>query len=273
MKKEVVFDSFFDEIRRKKLESCLPAAAERVTAAGETIRANFPSLTWNNLFVLVLAYEPGARGYLYRLAQQAAADAAGLSCRWEIEDYQPAVVNVILPDTTDHPQLDEETRLNRKLIELQTRQIRAGLWALDGCAFLEDYWRTGVISIDGSGKTQIAEDAAARLDDFCTLTARTERQAAAVAELKLQVESAPDEVTRDRLTGFTLPVRTSPKFYNSTGLTAYTVEDVARVIGCRPYQVAGLQMRVRHPELYRTSIDFRYSSYDFTRLELAFMEG
>ena len=179
MKKHV----FTDTARLKRLEDCLPIAAQRVAAAGDAMRAQFPALPWNTRALWVLAFEPAAREYLCNEILQRAADAAGMPCEWGREDYTPKVVNVILVDEVEHPApLSEEIKFNRRLVELQTKDTRAPFLALDGCG-IEPFLRTGALYIDAEGRTQIATDAAERLADFCTLYAETPQQAAFVAAL------------------------------------------------------------------------------------------
>ena len=62
MKKAVIFDA----ARRAALETFLPDAAAKVTAAGDAVRASFPALTWNTLFVWVLCCEKAAADDLCR---------------------------------------------------------------------------------------------------------------------------------------------------------------------------------------------------------------
>lgn len=187
MKKEI----FKDETRLKHLEGLLPVAAERVTAAGDAIKKNFPAIAWNTQALWVLAIEPGARNYLCRQILQRAADLAGLICKWEIEDTQaPKVNNVILKDEKERPQpITEEIRLNRKLVELQTKDTRAPILALDGSANLDIFLRTGALYIDKKGQTQTAPE---RLEDFCTLYAESKAQAAFVAALENMRKAAQD---------------------------------------------------------------------------------
>lgn len=189
MKKAV----FLDAARLKSLEATLPVAAERVTAAGDAMRANFPALTWNTRALWVLAFEPAARSYLCQLIKERAATAAGLACAWELGNPEPPkVVNVILPETIERPApLSEETRFNRRLVELQTQEARAPFLELDGCPNLETYLRTGALYIGRNGETITAPDAGERLAEFCTLYAETKPQADFVAALEgMQAEAA-----------------------------------------------------------------------------------
>ena len=191
MKKHV----FTDTARLKRLENCLPIAAERVTAAGDAMRAQFPALPWNTRALWVLAFEPGARDYLCKIILQRGADAAGLCCAWDKEDYTPKVVNVILPEEVEHPApLSAEIKLNRKFVERDTETARAPFRGLDAVPELETYLRTGVLSIGKKGETITAPDAAERLEDFCTLYAETDAQAAFVENLE-KMQNAAGEMS------------------------------------------------------------------------------
>ena len=85
MKKAVIFDA----ARRAALETFLPDAAAKVTAAGDAVRASFPALTWNTLFVWVLCCEKAAADDLCRQVLEDAASAAGLSnCFFRASRYR-----------------------------------------------------------------------------------------------------------------------------------------------------------------------------------------
>ncbi len=189
MKKHV----FTDTARLKRLENALPIAAQRVAAAGDAMRAQFPALPWNTRALWVLAFEPAAREYLCNEILQRAADAAGMPCEWGREDYTPKVVNIILPDEVEHPApLSEETKFNRRLIMMQTKEARAPFLGLDAVPELETLLRTGVLSIGKKGETITAPDAAERLEDFCTLYAETDAQATFVENLEGMRKAAAD---------------------------------------------------------------------------------
>ena len=189
MKKHV----FTDAARLTRLENALPIVAQRVTAAGDAMRAQFPALPWNTRALWVLAFEPGARDYLCKIILQRAADAAGLCCAWDQEDYTPKVRNVILVDTVEHPApLSEETKLNRRLVMMQTQEARAPFLALSGLPELEALLRSGALSIGKKGETLTAPDAAERLADFCTLYAETDAQAAFVENLERMQNAAAE---------------------------------------------------------------------------------
>lgn len=273
MKKAVIFDA----ARRAALETFLPDAAAKVTAAGDAVRASFPALTWNTLFVWVLCCEKAAADDLCRQVLEDAASAAGLSCDWDER----------------HP--SEETRINRKLVELQARQTLAALRGLYHLAGLETFLRAGVLRIGSNGETITAQDAAARLDDFCTLNAETKEQAAFVAAwertqraaLELQAAytdlcasaqdaaaraelesragdydaaelwagsyylTAQDAAARALISYFDLSGKTdaAPKFYNLAGVLAYTGKDAAQVIG-RQQTFTHLEQYARYRVLY-----------------------
>lgn len=193
MEKQAVF---IDAARLKNLENNLQPVADIVTAAGDAMRANFPALTWNTRALWILAFEPDARAYLCQLIRERAADTAGLSCAWELGDPQPPkIVLEILPKWCEMKEppapLSEEIKFNRRLVELQTKDARVPFLALDACG-IEPYLRTGVLSIDAEGRTQIAEDAAARLADFCTLYAETPQQAAFLELLERMRKAAAE---------------------------------------------------------------------------------
>ena len=208
MEKQAVF---IDAARLKALEENLHFAAEKVTAAGDAMRANFPALTWNTRALWVLAFEPDARAYLCQLIRERAADAAGLSCAWELGNPQPPKIELkIMPaymEMKEPPQpLSEEIKFNRRLVDLQTKEARAPFLGLDGY-IIEPYLRTGALFIDAEGRTQIATDAAERLADFCTLCAETKEQAAFVAALADMQAAAATMANKYAATLATLPAQ------------------------------------------------------------------
>ena len=173
---------FIDTARLERLEHLLPKVAEKVTAAGDAMRAQFPALPWNTRALWILAFEPGAREHLCKIILQRAADAAGLYCAWDRPDVEPPKVqNVILKDTIERPQpLSAEIKLNRKFVERDTETARAPFLALSGLPELETLLRAGALMIGKKGETLTAPE---RLADFCTLYAETPQQAAFVENL------------------------------------------------------------------------------------------
>lgn len=285
MKKAV----FIDEARRKSLDVFLQGTADKITAAGNAVKANFPALTWNTLCAVVLHNESAARDYLCRMILDATAERLKLPCYWDEQ----------------HPV--EETRLNRKLVDLQARDVYAPIKDFNGVAYLETYLRTGAITINKKGQTVIAEDAAARLDDFCTVYAETEEQARFVAGVErmqraaLELEAAyqdtcatltakthraalgacawaykaaqfglvpgaagtiqltaKDATARALISYFDRTRDTAPKFYNLAGILAYTGEDAAKAVGRRA-AFKLLENASRYYSLYhRQAVDRRY---------------
>ena len=288
MKKKV----FVHAALLESLAAILPETAEKITAAGEALRANFPNIPWNARTLWILANEPDARRVLYVAIMERAAEAAKLPCDWQNE--KPT----------------EETRLNRKLVELQTREARAPFLALDGLAHLGAYLRTGVITISKKGETITAQDAAARLAEYCTLYAETDAQAAFVAGLEkmqaaaLALESSYKEALaavpagpeRDALARIGWQYNTpaalglaengdgfislfsqdaapralisffrlsgtagAPKFYNLAGVESYTAQDAAQLVGCKPEAIKRLALRTLYPALFSGKVlDTRY---------------
>ena len=225
MKKHV----FTDTARLKRLENCLPIAAERVTAAGDAMRAQFPALPWNTRALWVLSFEPGARDYLCKIILQRGADAAGLCCAWDKEDYTPKVVNVILPEEVEHPApLSAEIKLNRKFVERDTETARAPFRGLDAVPELETYLRTGVLSIGKKGETITAPDAAERLEDFCTLYAETDAQAAFVENLEGMRDAAAKMSAAYLKTLAGLPAQARPQLAANAGFYMPTLGAIAK---------------------------------------------
>lgn len=178
MRKQV----YFDEARRGALADRLAEAAATITATGELFREHFPGLAWNTRALWVLAFEPGARAHYCKEILEREAEASKLPCDWDRPDNtdpKPRDIAGFIYNPRPEP-LSEEIRLNRKFVEIRTRELRGKIQALGGIPFLEDFLRAGVLSIGKDGETLTAKDAEVRLDDFCTLFAEDKQQAAFV---------------------------------------------------------------------------------------------
>ena len=178
MRKQV----YFDEARRAALADRLPEAVDTINTARDTFREHFPGLTWDTRALWVLAFEPGARAHYCKEILEREAEASKLPCDWDRPDNtdpKPREIAGFIYNPRPEP-LSEEIRLNRKFVEIRTRDLRAKIQALGGILFLEDYLRAGVLSIGKDGQTLTAKEADARLDEFCTLFAEDKQQAAFV---------------------------------------------------------------------------------------------
>ncbi len=185
---------FFDSKRREALEANLATTANIVTATGNVVKNHFDNLIWCTQLVWVLRYEAEARKQLCQAILKETAKREGLACEWEKgTPTAPAVKLLALEETIERPQpLSEETRINRKLCELKVKDTLTAIEDIGGAANLEVYLRTGVIYIDKKGQTAIADDAADRLNDFCTLCAETEEQAAFISTVEKMQAAARD---------------------------------------------------------------------------------
>ena len=174
MRKQV----YFDAERRAALGAHLAEAAATITAAGEIFREHFPALAWNTRALWVFAFEPEARDHYCKEILKREAEASRLPCRW---DYEPApfLPGYDMPGAPAKPApepLPEAVRLNRKFVEIHTREQREKIQALGSIPFLWDYLRAGVLSIGRKGETITARNAEALLDEFCTLYAEGREQ-------------------------------------------------------------------------------------------------
>lgn len=184
---------FVFEAKRQELTAGLSDAVARVSALGEVVKAVLPRVSFGVPFLWALMDCERARPF-YPLRQlltdeilNQSAKESGLKCGpgWSerVRGYE-----VVSP----HPLLDnlsDDVRLNRKFVELQCRK-EAGV--LRSFKIDEAYLRAGVIVIDKNGNVKPAKDAAARLEDFCTLYAETEEQAAFVACVERMQRAALD---------------------------------------------------------------------------------
>ena len=179
MKKQIIY---FDKARRGALACLLADAAATITAAGDTFRELFPSLPWNTRALWVLAFEPEARDYYCKEILKREEEASGLRCDWDYKEpsgLEPYPIYGCPLNSRPAP-LSAEARVNRHYVRLRTQDSRDKIQALGGIPRLEEFLRTGVLSIGKAGETIIAKDAEERLDDFCTLYAEGPQQAAFV---------------------------------------------------------------------------------------------
>ena len=178
MRKQV----YFYEARRAALADRLAETAGIVSLAGDTLQALFPGLTWDTRALWVFAFEQEAREHYCKEILKEEAEASKLPCEWDREDNTepaPREIAGIIYNPRPEP-LSEEIRVNRRFVEIRTREIREKIQALGWALYLEDYLRAGVLTIGKAGELVIAKDADARLDDFCTLYAEDKQQAAFV---------------------------------------------------------------------------------------------
>ena len=184
---------FVLEAKRQALAAGLSDAAARVTALGKIVKAAAPQITFGVPFLWALM-DCSARPW-YPLRQlladmilNAAAKKAGLDCGpgWN-EKTRGYVETQILENRHPLAHLSDDAKLNRKLVELQCRkEVNAVLtFAID-----RDYLRAGLIVIGKDGEAAPAQDAAARLEDFCTLYAETKEQAAFIAQAAFKATCA-----------------------------------------------------------------------------------
>lgn len=195
----------FDELRQR-LTAGLDDAAATVTALGNVVRERFSGFSFGPSFIWLLLIDPPVQDF-YHLRRcladtilNDAADAAGLDCGapWGPRtQHEPVYANP--HDANPLAGLTDSQRINRKFVELQNRDaVNAVLnFAIDRA-----YIRAGVFSFNKRGSVQVVKDAAARLEDFCTLYAETSQQAAFVAALaKMRAKALELQAARQELCG------------------------------------------------------------------------
>lgn len=185
---------FFYEAKCRALTAGLSDAAARVSALGQVVKAAFPGVSFGVPFLWALfGWEHllpwySLRQYLADTLLNNAAKASGLNCGpgWG-EKTRGYVETEVLGNEHPLAGLSDDARLNRKLIELQCRKEANALlhFSID-----REYLRAGVIVIDKDGNAAPAQDAAARLEDFCTLYAETKEQAAFVEKIERMQRAA-----------------------------------------------------------------------------------
>lgn len=187
---------FVFEAKRQELTAGLSDAVARVSALGDVVKAVLPRVSFGVPFLWALMDCEHARPF-YPLRQlltdeilNQSAKESGLKCGPGWGEKTRGYVEVLVRSDA-HPlaYLSDDVRLNRKFVELQCKKEAD---ALRSFKIDEAYLRAGVIVIDKIGNAKPAKDAAARLDDFCTLYAETEDQATFVAGLERMQRAALD---------------------------------------------------------------------------------
>ena len=201
---------FVLEAKRQALAAGLSDAAARVTALGKIVKAAAPQITFGVPFLWALM-DCSARPW-YPLRQlladmilNAAAKKAGLDCGpgWN-EKTRGYVETQALENAHPLAHLSDDAKLNRKFVELQCRkEVNAVLTF----AIERDYLRAGLIVIGKDGEAAPAQDAAARLEDFCTLYAETKEQAAFIANLERMQRAAQELQAAFKDTCASLPAK------------------------------------------------------------------
>ena len=134
-----------------RLQENLTDAAQRLGALKAVIDTNCPAARWNANFVWALEQYPEAKRHLCQKIHVDAAERAGLAC-----EYGAKIVS-------------EDTRLNRKFVEMQTGTATKAIEAFKIDSYLAAYLRAGAITFGRSGAVTIADNSAELIQDYCSV--------------------------------------------------------------------------------------------------------
>ena len=164
---EILFHSeLFD-----KLQARLRPFADKVTAAGAAMRKRFPEIPWNTKTLWLVFGERRVRAYLRREIYCREAAVLGLEIEYDLPAINPDDYYYWVPRHASPAALAARPVV-RAHVGLDANAIEDLCWSrLD-----EVFLRTSAVSIGKDGETVVAEDAADRLKDFCTLFAETREQ-------------------------------------------------------------------------------------------------
>ena len=164
---EILFHSeLFD-----KLQARLRPFADKVTAAGAAMRKRFPEIPWNTKTLWLVFGERRVKAYLRREIYCREAAVLGLEIEYDLPVINPEVYYQWAPRHAS-PNAIAARSIVRARVGHDANAIEDLCWSKLDAVFL----RTSTVSIGKDGETVVAEDAAARLKDFCTLFAETREQ-------------------------------------------------------------------------------------------------
>lgn len=151
---------YTNEALKNSFISALETSAKRIDELGAVVRAETPRAKWGTEYVWTLTQNEAARQHL-----------AGVLLRNEA-----ARLNLFYPDRKDDAPITAEQRFDMRLAERKAADKIDFAYYFNG-AILSDLLRMGALSVDGNGAAKIADDAAARIDDFCTIYFESEKEA------------------------------------------------------------------------------------------------
>lgn len=160
--KEKIYTS---EKLRRNLEIGLNNAAMKLETLQKVVTQDLPGSAWCNNFIWALAQYPGIKfHYRGRILKDKAAH-LGLTC-----DFGATLVS-------------EDVKLNRKIVELETRQPFETISGFLRLSDIHTYLRAGAIYIDEKGTVKIAANASKLIETFCSVYIESAKEKAFIDNL------------------------------------------------------------------------------------------
>lgn len=150
---------------RRNLEIGLNNAAMKLKTLQKVVAQDLPGSVWCNNFIWALAQYPDIKfHYRGRILKDKAAH-LGLTC-----DFGATLVS-------------EDVKLNRKIVELETRQPFETISGFLRLSDIHTYLRAGAIYIDEKGTVKIAANASKLIETFCSVYIESAKEKAFIDSL------------------------------------------------------------------------------------------
>lgn len=160
--KEKIYTS---EQMRRNLENGLNNAARKLETLQKVAARDLPGSVWCNNFIWALVQYPDIKfHYRERILKDKAAH-LGLTC-----DFGATLVS-------------EDVKLNRKIVELETRQPFETISGFLRLSDIHTYLRAGAIYIDEKGTVKIAANASKLIETFCSVYIESAKEKAFIDNL------------------------------------------------------------------------------------------
>ena len=156
---------YTNEKLRRNLEIGLNNAARKLETLRKVAAQDLPCSVWCNNFIWALAQYPDIKfHYRERILKDKAAH-LGLTC-----DFGATLVS-------------EDVKLNRKIVELETRQPFETISGFLRLSDIHTYLRAGAIYIDEKGAVKIAANASKLIETFCSVYIESTKEKAFIDRL------------------------------------------------------------------------------------------
>lgn len=167
--KEKIYTS---EQMRRNLENGLNNAARKLETLQKVAARDLPGSVWCNNFIWALVQYPDIKfHYRERILKDKAAQ-LGLNC-----DFGATLVS-------------EDVKLNRKIVELETRQPFETISGFLRLSDIHTYLRAGAIYIDEKGIVKIAANALKLIETFCSVYIESTQEKSFVNNLNALQDAA-----------------------------------------------------------------------------------
>ena len=163
---------FTSEQRQRTLEGGIEKAVKKIEALQKVVAEELPGVVWCNNFIWALAQYPDIKTHYYEKIMRSKAAQRKLNC-----DFGATLVS-------------EDVRLNRKIVELETRPALETIYGFLKLSAVHEYLRAGIITIARKGTVDVAPDARERIAQFCSVYIESAQEKAFVGNLRALQEAA-----------------------------------------------------------------------------------